>query len=626
MAIRFEKRGNLYYPLPPDYPKLSLDGQRKARLNALTLQETPEDLVHAWAFFRSHYLEPTEAGWYKHWEPSPPMHYQIIHDMGKWSRNAYAAPRGFSKSTVLREAGMLLALTRPSFDELLVMCTIKKYRKAMEAIKWQFERNALINDDFTPLFGERLQPKRGQRPWGSEEMKLPNGSLIEGGSIESALRGGRPDFLIIDDPEYDEDEGTDQLKILGDFEKLLFKTLLPMLLKGSGLFWIGTLITRQSYLYTVTNGEDPRFKHFNRRVLTIEDPSGNPIWEERWDKQSIADLREMLGESAFQSEYMNNPGSASSRLLKIHPEFGWYTVDGQPEKEANPFYSTDPLYYKKMVKTATEIRVQDVTVPYGDWLSGLWRIATVDFIRKPSPHSDFACVGVYGFDESDTLWVLDMHLERVRGAPFIRKIFEMGMFWKVHLIGTEAVPVQDDIAHETAETIAEMASGTGWLPRVVPIRYARRHVKNTDTPTVVSKGERIGAMEARFNRCKIRFPAHRRKEFGISQLIHQIEYFTLDLSLLRHDDAVDTLAMHQYVPRRKGSGPRAHPSAETVSGHLAKGELVDKKTGIPFLGGADLSSLTSEVMTALRDRHAQKHPRPKEIPSWMKVNSPVGFW
>lgn len=603
MPFRPEKQGNPYYPLPRDYAELSQEGQRLARLNAVMLQETPEDLTNAWAFFRRWYLEPADTGWYKMWQPSPPMHYQMLHDLGQYSRNVWAAPRGFSKSTVMREATLLLTLTRPHFAVSLIQATIKKYRKSLDKLLDQFQTNKFLNDDFNPYFGERLKPKRGHRPWSSELMRLPNGSTIEGGSPQGALRGDRPNLLLIDDPEYDDEEKQDRVMLFEEFEGLLFKQLLPMLLRGCGMFWIGTIISRQCFLYAMAKGEDPRFQNFNRRVLAIESSNGAPLWPERWDEQAITDLRTALGESAFQSEYMNNPGSSASRILKLHPDWSSYTVDGHPEKTPNPFDSDCLIHYKKKVVQPDKIVVVPVEHQFGPWAAGLYRIMTVDFIRKPSPTSDYACIGVYGFDEDDTLWVLDQYLDRVCGSPFVRKIFEMALQWQVRIVGTEAVSIQEEVSQETAEMIAEMAAGTGFAPRVFPIRYARRHLKNTDTPTQISKPERIAAMEARFARHKIRLPMHRRNEFAIAQLIHQIEYFTLDLGLLRFDDAVDTLAMHQYVPRRRGSGVRLKkPEGQFINDLLSAGNFVDSKTGLQYGLAVDLSHVSDNVMDAAYKR------------------------
>lgn len=72
------------YPLPPDYLELDEEAQRIARVNACRLQETPEDLVQAWSFFRSWYFRQLPPGkWYKRYKPSPAMHYDLIHAVSR---------------------------------------------------------------------------------------------------------------------------------------------------------------------------------------------------------------------------------------------------------------------------------------------------------------------------------------------------------------------------------------------------------------------------------------------------------------------------------------------------------------------------------------------------------------
>jgi len=600
--VRFRKENNPWYPLPPDYEDLTEDGKRLARLNAVRLQETPEDLVHAWRFFRECYLKPQAARWYKFWKPSPPMHYQMVWDLGRYPRNAWAAPRGFSKTTVLREIALLLTLTRPHFYVSLIHATIKKYRKSMDTLKWQLEHNPLLRADFAPYFGESLRPKRGDRPWGAEIMRLPNGSLLEGGSVEGALRGDRPDLLILDDVEYDDDEGgSDPTVLLADFETLLFKTLLPMLTEGSAIFWIGTLISRKSYLYTVTKGSDPRFQFFNRRVLSVITDDGKLLWPERWSHETIESMKELYGTVAFQSEFMNNPGTTAAKLFRVHPEYGVYSVDGSPHKLPNPLESGDTLTYTKRVRHGEQYTNVTERVPFGEFTRRLYRIMTVDYIRKPSPTSDYAAILVVGYDDEDTLWVLDLFLERVAGGTFLREIFKMAFKWQVRVIGTEAVSIQEDVARETAAFVKEMAVQAGYAPRVLPIKYARRRLNPGAPPTSITKAERIAALEPRFLRHQIRLPIHRRQEFAIAQLWHQIENFTLDLSLLRYDDALDTLAMTQYVPHRRGTVRRV-TQYKRITDFLSEGNFVDEDSGLVWAHGLDLSRtpLPPDVLARIR--------------------------
>jgi hypothetical protein len=595
MPTRFTKQNNPYWPLPPDYPELMPEYQLKARRNVLDLAaETPEDLVLAWAFFREYYLRPKSSGWYKRWKPSPPGHYALINDLGGFPRNAWGAPRSFAKSTIANEGAMVLSLALPHFSTLTLRATDKMARKNMEKLKFQFENNGRLVDDFG-----KLRPVRGDRTWSTERLVLPNGSTLDGNSIGShRLRGERPDLLLLDDPEWDEEEENSDRKIqlMEDFEVLLFKVLMPMLDEGTSIAWIGTLLTRKSFLYHLLKGDDQRFDYWNKRLYSVIGDDGSLLWEEKWDQKTLAARRAMYGEAAFQSEMMNNPGSGSEKQFLVHPELNTYAVHGVPEKEQSPLQSTVPLHFHEAYrKDDGSMGLQEQVFPFGEFVSRMYRLITVDYAPTISPASDFSCVMVQGFDNQDTQWVLDVFLDKVRQDDLIRKVWELAAKWQCHYIGVEAVSIQKDLANRTRSDLALLSAGTGYVPRVIDIRY----------PAKMSKSERISGLAWRFNQYRLKLPSHRRQEFGVQQLWHQCSNFTPDLSLLRHDDAVDTLAMHQYVLRRKGSEQPEGPRISDPIKLIEEGHLYDE-AGISLLSGINASDLTREAYMKLRDRYADE--------------------
>ena len=600
MAIRYPREGNPLYPLPPNYHRLSPEEQKAARLNALELQETPEDVVIAWAFFRWHYLRPKECRWYKRYRESPPLHYKMIEDLAGHQLNAWAAPRGFAKSTVMREIAIMYALTRPDFVVSIVQATDRKARASLRIIMRCLERNPRILEDFGVL-----KPPRGARPWSTEGLELPNGSVISCGSIRGALRGDRPDMILVDDPEYDEDLDQDQSGLLDDFETLLFQTIIPMLEEGTALFWIGTMISRRSYLWAIVEGDDPRFKFFHRRNIGIVMPDGTKAWEAKWDDKRINELRAMLGEAAFNSEYMNMPGSGAERILKIHPELCTYRVEGgSPEKEDHPLQSSATLVYAEGYKQENgQVRCIEQRRPFGEWASNLYRIICVDHARKVKRTADDSCVVVMGFDQDDTLWVLDIFLGKVSRETLTRVVFDMAMRWGVRVIGSESISIEEETTNQMAALLSQMAAGTGWIPKVVPIKYARSDIRRPVAPNQRSKSDRIAGLEWRFNSYRIKYPAHRKHEPAVYQLFFQTEQFTMDLSLLRHDDAIDTVAMHQHLVRRKGTaGTRKVARLKNATDMLRSGELFDEALGIPVLDAVGFDRLSIEDLNMLMDR------------------------
>ena len=197
-TIQQYRERNPYFPLPPDYGELTVDGQWQARMATLRKQDTPFDLVCAWDFFRRGYLAQTEEQvFYKRgFSESPEFHYDIVHDMGTYGRNAFAAPRGSAKSTVVAvEVNLMLALTRPFFETILALATDKLVEERFDQIMLQIEHNEMILQDF----GE-MKPKRGQALYNHHHLHLTNGAIIKGLSVMGRKRGGRPGMFILDDP------------------------------------------------------------------------------------------------------------------------------------------------------------------------------------------------------------------------------------------------------------------------------------------------------------------------------------------------------------------------------------------------------------------------------------------
>lgn len=579
--VRYQREGNPLYPLPPNYADLPPAEQRSARLNAVCLQQTPEDLVTAWAFFRKYYLSGKEARWYKKGKAleSPPLHYQMVHDLATYDCTAWAAPRGFAKSVVMREIIMLLALTRPGFSICLIVSTDKKARKALNLIRRQFVRNKRIMEDFGTL-----QMKKGEGLWNTQIMELPNGSTIEGISINGSFRGERPDLILVDDPEYDEDEDSETDKLIVDFETTTFNTLMGSLEEGCAIFWIGTRHNRRTFLYAITEGHDPRFRMWKTRVIPCVLPNGETTWPAKWTKEWVAHLKLRMG-SAFDAEMQGQPGSTGDRLLKIHPKLCMYRVEGgHPEREELPLASTAEVVYQAGIKD-DQIRYLENRQPFGEWAKTLYRVMLIDHARTVKGTSDESCVMVMGFDRFDTLWVLDVYLRRCTKAELFRVVFDMMVRWDIRIIGSEAISVEEETTNQLAAYISEMTTGARFIPKVIPIKYAKPSVKGRASPRQMTKSDRIQGLEWRFNMFRIRLPEHRRSEYPVSQLFHQIENFTPDLSLLRHDDAVDTLAMHQHlgIYRRRGAGFRDTPNLQSPREALIAGQLTDEATGIPHV-------------------------------------------
>jgi len=597
------------YPLPEDYEELTSAGQKEARLAVLNDQSSPMKLVEAWDFFRKVYLGGTqEAVFYKDgFCESPNFHADMVYDLGRFARNAWAAPRGSAKSTVIvLEVPILLALTRPYYEISLNFSTDRQKTPRFDTIMTQFQNNELIKEDFGSMV-----PLRGRGVWNHEHLQLRNGAIITGQSVMGKKRGGRPRLLIMDDPENDPDSDseTSRMAVIEKFETMLFKQMIPMLKQGSSMFWVGTLIDRKSFLFRATTGDDPRFDFWNRKVLRAiaydkEDKSKvHILWPSMWPQDVLEARKKEIGASAFASEYCNEPISDLDRILFVDPRKNEYMVDGHFDWQ-NPLSNTNKVHWQERVfdddndhRTYTEH-----SKPYGEHVGPMFRILLFDYASGLSSYHDYSCIAVVGFDTLGTMWVLHMWLGRAKKDTLLRLIYEKGLAWRVRILGIEAVSIQKDFAEAVQTYVTEQGEiqGNQWRGRVFPITY----------PAKESKAQRIASLEWRFNSGRIKYPAHLASKWPYDQMYAQTADFTMDLALLQHDDAIDTLGMSKHVVKTRGGVLRRERGKPGLMERIIKNQLV--VDGLPMLSGVSTSAISNEMMNVMSKQARKRVVEPND--------------
>jgi hypothetical protein len=598
---------NKFFPLPADYGSLTKAGQREARIAVIRDHSTPEALVNSWVLFRNLYLRPREDAFYAGgFKPSPPFHYEMIKDLGKHARNAQAAPRGFGKSVVIGiEVPLLLSIARPYYSIALSMSTDKLIEGRFDRLSIELTENRWIREDFGVL-----RPKRGGAIWNKHHMHLTNGSVIEGFSIMGRKRGARPQLFIMDDPEFDSDitggSAGSQYIITEKYEQILFRQIIPMLVKGSGLFWVGTMINRRCLLYRACEEDDPRFKNWMRRVYAAENSDRTKsLWEAAWPKDFLKAREAEMGTSAYSTEYLNRPLTDETKLFSVDPEFNEYNI---PEYREMPPEETKLMLHSRREATWSErvrLRGPDNSLNFEteskkeqvrDIFSQMYRVAIVDPASGLTGKHDYRGVGILGYDHNNCLWILDMWLGRVKDSKFYPILYNMAKAWQVRVIGIESFGQQGSLVDSFGEYVDDFTSkltasaeGTpsGWVPRVVPIKPPQR----------LDKGSRIAELEWRFQSGKIKYPAHRASEWPISALYEQTENFTRDLALLRFDDAIDIIGLSNYLIHTKGRAGAKAPIKKTLLERIKTNEPV--VPGIPLLSGVNVNDLTQEEIKQL---------------------------
>jgi hypothetical protein len=306
----------------------------------------------------------------------------------------------------------------------------------------------------------------------------------------------------------------------------------------------------------------------------------------------------------FAAQYMNDPGTEQDKALTTHEHFSFYTVrDSDDSYIGAPLRSEANLItWSPHVDTGEAVKVER---PFGQTISRMYRLLCADPIRKPSSTSDQACAMVIGIERTrhfqDVWWLLDIRLGRPKAVTFLDWIWELGKLWQPRIVAVESIGFQKILGDATIQMYAERPSPNDWQPRVFPVNYRR------DFSGDLGKGSRIGSLSWRFENNKIKLPKHLILKPGWRELFFQINNFTPDLNLLPFDDAVDTLAMANFVPRPRGGRLPADAAPLTLDELLAKGEQFIPGTRVPILQAVNMDELSPEAVAGLDLLRSKRH-------------------
>lgn len=610
MAIVFPKKGNDFWPLPADYPTLTGEGMKLARVNAVRLEGRPDLEVASWAFFREHYLFPTATGacgrgpFYKHGtHRSPDMHYRWLYHWEDSQLSVTAAPRSAAKSTLVKENILRKVVARPNWESVMFLAKQDFITTTFDDFMGQIEANELILNDFGVL-----KPSRNQGIWNHSQIKLRNGAMITGMPIMGAALGKRPHEIYFDDVEKDDSLVMVPSEHIAGFKAFFFNVVYPMADNlDVKIRIIGTLLSRRTFIFWLHDTEDSRIDDWKRlfHAVTFIDQDGQTVdeWPEKMGHEWQIVQKRRMGPAAYAAQYENNPVTEAERILRIHPELNTYWVE-----DKDGAYESDPLNSQaKMVshqlagwENALDEPVplpQPIVRPFGEAVAGMRRFITIDWASTVSETSDFSCIHVMGIENSgcyrDTLWSLDLWLDKKPTEEVIRRAYLMALKWQVPLVAVEAYPVQMEFAKRLPHDLPALYGQGEVPPRVLEVKF----------PTSYKKPDKIAGLHWRFKQYRVKLPLDRSRERPYSELWYQIENFTEDLALLRHDDAIDTLAMVNakgLFGHSMPAGPDTHLTKDPIQ-MLKEGDY-HYDSGIGVMSGINAADIPDSVLEEMFQR------------------------
>lgn len=266
---------------------------------------------------------------------------------------AAAAPRGFSKSTivsfilviwavVMEHKGLVVIFSDTDAQAELIGANIRKEFEENQLLRLYFgnmcgnqpERRLALKwtlQDFTVV---KLDPESGKRLYTARIKVRGCGASMRGIRVGAQ----RPDLIILDDGENDEDVQNKELR-----EKLYnswwYGAVIPMLdpLHGSVIV-IGTILHFDSLLSRLLKKTDD----YETRRWTCYDEYGNSMWEERFTKAAL-ESQQRENPVAFAREMLNDPREDATRKFRAEDARFYYSSEVEYDGNGGWTFRGEPL-------------------------------------------------------------------------------------------------------------------------------------------------------------------------------------------------------------------------------------------------------------------------------------------
>lgn len=642
VKIPYMREGNDWWPLPPDYPSLTKEGQRQARVNACRQWALPTTMdqqmdralnfIGSMQFFERHYLWPDEqeefdpAFFDMPPFPTPEPHLMMYREWAIRKLSLVVAPRGSMKSSASHKSVILQLLSVPQFSITYASSTYENSVLPAQKLKDQINNNDRINDDWVPEY-ERLKPRRGDAAFSETRMYLGNGSLLKCISALSRARGGRPQLFILDDPEWDPKASTDMTLLRAGMEHLIFTTIRPMLTRPrTSLRWIATIISKKHYAWKAIEMEDtpegpravdPRFNRWSRTVLDViyKDENGNDksFCPEMWpltvaDKladpklahcDSLEEIEEEMGTAKFMAEMRAKPGSFEGGFFPEHTQekHGWWLEDVDGAMGTCPARSKSTLCW---YDAKGELKRQLLQ----DFLTNSCRIfQTADSSYTSTSTSDPKATVVMAITSDNILFVFDMWNARCIEDMLIKESLRLADKWLVPILAPEAIKGSWSFVTNLDAVIRQremVPFGITHMPVLKPLR----------PPQNMDKTSKISGMLYRWNHGLIKLPLWLRSAPHWRDFFNQVEGFNplVQDGGLANDDLLDCVAMSNQVIRWRLPTRAVEEVLEQTPIELIKaGQFTDQASGLPNAAFLNWDQVGAEQLLDIANSQERHH-------------------
>jgi hypothetical protein len=363
------------------------------------------------AFFAEEFLSgPPEAPYYGRFLIAEHHHaWDLL--VGTSPRVCIQSARDHGKSHFFSFAYPLWqAIRKPNGSGFIFSATQPQAEAILERIKDAIETNPKLR---------WLYPTGPKPRWSGKYIKLSNGHRIYARGYGSKVRGGHPDWIVVDDGLNDEAAYSETVR--HKQIEYYYNAISNMIVPGGQIVVVGTPFHSSDLYGALEKNAEYKFCRFK-----AENDDGTAMWPARYPLSKLRAKAREIGPIRYAREFLCQPISDEMSLF--------------PSR----------LFQGQNVEMPTIT----LGMPREYWESvGVTPFMAVDFAISSNVGADYTVIWVMGSDRWGNYWIIDIF--RDKGMPYqtqLSKILELGRKYEPAVVLVEANQMQRIFGDELIRT------------------------------------------------------------------------------------------------------------------------------------------------------------------------------
>lgn len=275
--------------------------------------------------------------------PSPKFHFQLW-DIAREGKDFLCiVPRNFAKTTAVSKILVLWKLLFGVEVSIMLIMTKGLGEEVVGDIRRELETNPLIKLIWGDIVPVSNKDEKVNEKWRQRQLQLLNGTELKTITKGESVRGNRPTWILLDDPQ--ENKDVKNPAIADEFWNWIYTSVYPSLNIGGSMGVLGTVISNNCFVNKLKQEAD------KKKVKVVQFPAiinfqkdgfkGESLWPERWPMSALKEAFDR-GEEEFMQEYMNKP-----LILNGSPVFNRALLDILKTPPIVEVYEMTNFYVKK---------------------------------------------------------------------------------------------------------------------------------------------------------------------------------------------------------------------------------------------------------------------------------------